>query len=505
MPPSSAPAAPGAASADAPAPEARRPNSDAAETAPLLQHVGGIDPEAAGDAPEESKKASGKLPRGQIFLLCYARMTEPIAFFSIFPYIAQMVQRNGGLADSDVGFYSGLIESVFSLAQMCCLIFWGRLADRVGRKPVLVWSLVGMAVGPALFGVAASIWQMLLFRCLAGVFSGSGLVVRTMIGDHSTPETQALAFSWFGFAGNVGIFLGPIIGGLLAEPARHLPGLFGRSRFFVEYPYALPGFGIALVVATGAVTCTLFLEETLDKKTDATGLPGSAPDSGSDAGKMSISQLVKAPGVAIVLGLYSHVMLLAFVFTSIIPLALFSPVSLGGMGFTPFQITLYMAVQGASQAMWLLLVFPRLQRRMGTKGVLGVCSIAYPFFFAGYIVLNAMLRQGSEPAIVCFWILGFVVAVIGPGVSMAFTCVQLALQDISPDPHLLGTLNALALTLASAIRSFAPGVSTVVYAVGVRNQILYGHLAWVILIPLSAALYFITRRLPNGKPPISLE
>lgn len=51
------------------------------------------------------------LPMGQIMLLCYARLVEPIAFFSIFPFINQMIQEVGDVAEEDVGFYSGLIVS----------------------------------------------------------------------------------------------------------------------------------------------------------------------------------------------------------------------------------------------------------------------------------------------------------------------------------------------------------------------------------------------------------
>jgi hypothetical protein len=66
----------------------------------------------------------------QIFLLCYTRVIEPIAFFSIFPYINQMIENTGGIAKEDVGFYSGLIESLFSATQMCVMIFWGRVSDQ---------------------------------------------------------------------------------------------------------------------------------------------------------------------------------------------------------------------------------------------------------------------------------------------------------------------------------------------------------------------------------------
>jgi len=51
------------------------------------------------------------LPKMQIALLCYARVVEPIAFFSIFPFIGKMLKETGGLEEADVGFYAGLIVS----------------------------------------------------------------------------------------------------------------------------------------------------------------------------------------------------------------------------------------------------------------------------------------------------------------------------------------------------------------------------------------------------------
>jgi MFS-type transporter involved in bile tolerance (Atg22 family) len=134
------------------------------------------------------------LPRTQIFLLCCSRVVEPIAFFSIFPYINDMIEQVGSVDQANVGFYSGLIESLFSLTQMCVMIFWGKAADRWGRKPVLVFSLFGISIATALFGMSQSIQQMILARCFA------------------TKHTQARAFSYFAFAGNVGIIIGPLLG-----------------------------------------------------------------------------------------------------------------------------------------------------------------------------------------------------------------------------------------------------------------------------------------------------
>ena len=56
-----------------------------------------------------ASKNDTPLPKLQIFMLCYARMIEPIAFFSIFPFISEMIFSNGDMEQSDVGFYAGLI------------------------------------------------------------------------------------------------------------------------------------------------------------------------------------------------------------------------------------------------------------------------------------------------------------------------------------------------------------------------------------------------------------
>ncbi|KAH6606900.1 hypothetical protein Trco_006053 [Trichoderma cornu-damae] len=471
------------------------PEPMADEATPLI--VG----KAAGDGHLEDgarPQTHGKpLPKMQVFLLCFAKAMEPIAFFAVFPFIAQMVQRNGNLPDSDVGFYSGLIESLFSATQMIVLYFWGHLADTVGRKPVLVSSLIGMTAATFFFTVATSIWEMILFRCIAGVFSGSGLVIRTMLSDHTTSETQAVAFSWFAFANNVGIFLGPIIGGALADPAEQFPGLFGGVRLLEDYPYLLAGAAITFVSVISIVLSMLYLDETLEPETDAAASSTSAP--AARPHRLSIVELLKAPGVGVVIWVYTHVMFLAFAFTAILPVFLFTPVALGGVEFSPFRISVWMAIQGGSQASWLIVAFPALQRRLGTKGSLAACAVAYPFFFVGYVAMNTLLRIDTESSVACLYIVAFVVAFIGPGVSMAFTAVQLALNDVSPNPHVMGTLNALAMTAASAIRSFVPGVSTALFAIGVRNQIFWGHLVWVVLIPIAMALPIFVRWLPEDK------
>ncbi|KAI2465253.1 MFS general substrate transporter [Annulohypoxylon bovei var. microspora] len=441
------------------------------------------------------------LPKFQVLLLCYARLIEPIAFFSIFPYINQMVQQNGQLDEVDVGFYAGLIESTFSLIQMLVMMFWGRAADRWGRKPVLVISLIGLSISTSLFGLSRTIWQMTVLRSLAGIFAGTIVTIRTMISEHSTPRTQAQAFSWFAFSGNVGIFLGPLIGGAIADPAHQYPWAFGGVPFFEDYPYMLPSIVVGFIGLTAALTSALFIEETLKK--DKRGNPNTADseDSEATAGAprappTSILDLLKAPGVKIVLYNYSHVMLLGFAYTAVVPVFWFTNVRLGGFGFTPLQISLFMGLTGLSQAIWLLFIFPPLTNRLGTNGVLRAAGTAYPFFMAIMPFMNLILYQGTHASNLTFWILMPILIVLGSGVAIAFTGVQLALNDVSPSPDNLGTLNAMALTVASGLRAFCPALFTSLFAVSVKNQLVSGYLVWLVLVILAAGFTVSTRFLP---------
>lgn len=160
------------------------------------------EPSSPSDAqPADEEKP---FPLWQILILCYASIVEPLAFFIIFPYIQEMVERIGNQLPENVGFWTGTIESLFSLVQMLLIIFYGRIADRLGRKPVLVFSLAGIGAASALFGMSSTLWQMVLFRCLAGLFAGSSVTIRAMLSENCTKMTQAKAFGWFMFARYVG-------------------------------------------------------------------------------------------------------------------------------------------------------------------------------------------------------------------------------------------------------------------------------------------------------------
>ena len=102
------------------------------------------------------------------------RICEPIAFMSIFPYAYHMVQSFNVTSDPKrIAVYVGLITSAFAFAEFSSGVIWGRISDRIGRKPVLLAGLVGTALSMILLGFATSLPAALMARALGGLLNGS--------------------------------------------------------------------------------------------------------------------------------------------------------------------------------------------------------------------------------------------------------------------------------------------------------------------------------------------
>lgn len=441
----------------------------------------------------EPKSLSSTL-RLQILLLCFARVMEPLAFTSIFPYIAEMVQRNGDLQVHEIGFYSGVIESIFSASQGIFLLFWSIYAKRVGSKRMLVYSLSGMAVGQALFGMSTRLWQMILFRSITGAFSSSNLIIRIMIGEICTGKSQARFFRWYSIAANVGIMFGPVIGGGSVDPVRRYPSVFKGLWFFELHPFALPGLAIAAFSASAAILSQLFLKET-------SGMAIAAPETDyiEDAeqfySNISAWQLLKIREISGAFWSHAHVMVCWTAINALLPVVLFTPIALGGWQLSQRQITLYLSALGVCDAMWMFFFFPILQRRMGTKGILQTGSIMWPSFTVGFIVVNALLRNDAAIAAI---IVGVFMTLVGTAIGMSFTAAQLAINEASPIFELSRRVNYLAELSISIIRSTIPVITTTIFAVGVREQIFSGYLALLIVTVFALGLPIVLTRVKNG-------
>lgn len=91
----------------------------------------------------------------------------------IFPYVYFMIEDFQITQDVDkISFYAGMVTSAFTFAEFSTGLLWGRLSDRIGRKPVLLTGLAGTALSVVIFGFARNIWVALAARAVGGLLNG---------------------------------------------------------------------------------------------------------------------------------------------------------------------------------------------------------------------------------------------------------------------------------------------------------------------------------------------
>jgi MFS family permease len=116
------------------------------------------------------------------------------------------------------------IISSFFLAQLITAPLWGRFSDRYGRRPALIVGLASSAVAFALFGLANTVWLLLIFRLVQGAGGGTTGVVQAYVSDSVPPEDRAKALGWISAATNAGVMIGGAVGSLATHLGHWGPG-----------------------------------------------------------------------------------------------------------------------------------------------------------------------------------------------------------------------------------------------------------------------------------------
>jgi DHA1 family tetracycline resistance protein-like MFS transporter len=164
-----------------------------------------------------------------------------LGFAMIIPLIPFYAERFGASAS-----VVGVLVASYAMAQLVGAPILGGLSDRIGRKPVLMASLVGTSIGFLLFGLADSLWLLFVARSLDGLTGGNVSVAQAYIADVSAPEKRARNFGFVGAAFGIGFIVGPALGGFLSR--------FGLST---------PAFFAAGLAALNVMAVLVFLPESL--------------------------------------------------------------------------------------------------------------------------------------------------------------------------------------------------------------------------------------------------
>ncbi|KAI0489995.1 MFS general substrate transporter [Xylaria cf. heliscus] len=203
-------------------------------------------------------------PSRQMLVLAICRICEPIAFMGIFPYVYFMIEDFHVTEDpSRISFYAGLVTSAFTFAEFSTGLLWGRLSDKIGRKPVILTGLAGTALSVLVFGFAPNLTVALIARAIGGLLNGNmGVLSSTITEIITVKEHQPRAYTVLPVVWSLGSIIGPIIGGALARPCINYPNIFSPGTIWERFPYLLPNLFSAFIVLVGVINGFLFLEET---------------------------------------------------------------------------------------------------------------------------------------------------------------------------------------------------------------------------------------------------
>ena len=175
-------------------------------------------PTPAGDAAPASTA-----PRGALLIVFLTVFIDLLGFGIVLPVMPRQAEpylSALGLSPIAAGATIGILFSVFSLMQFIFSPMWGRLSDRIGRRPMLLLSLLGSVVFYALYGfavtfpadrAATALAIMLLSRIGAGIAGASVGTAAAVIADCTTPENRARGMALIGIAFGAGFTLGPLI------------------------------------------------------------------------------------------------------------------------------------------------------------------------------------------------------------------------------------------------------------------------------------------------------
>jgi MFS family permease len=156
-----------------------------------------------------------KAPRlGAIFLTVFVDL---LGFGLVLPFLAKEARDTFGVS----AFTATLLGSVYSLMQFLFVPVWGRLSDRIGRRPVLIWSIAGTCLSMLGLGAGlawgSSIAWLFAARVFGGIATANLGTASAYIADVTKPEERARGMGLIGMAFGLGFILGPGIGGALAK------------------------------------------------------------------------------------------------------------------------------------------------------------------------------------------------------------------------------------------------------------------------------------------------
>ncbi|KAF9554755.1 major facilitator superfamily multidrug-resistance, DHA1 sub-family, partial [Agrocybe pediades] len=482
------------------------------------------------------------LPRLQFTIVVLLQLAEPLTSNVISPFAPQLVRDIGVThgRESQVGHYVGLLQSMFFVAEGLTVLFWSRLSDRIGRKPVIIIGLLGLSLSMYSFGLSKTFVHLMISRTLNGALNGNVGVMKSITAEITDSSNISRAFAYMNLTWSTGCTLGAMIGGWLYNPAKRFPRLFGQSEFHKTYPYFLPCAIPATFSLLGCIASAALYKETgptpipvlkylgirkpsppaiaESMSTSNNNTPSTAerdrdqPNTSSSSPLPLRSMFTKR--VIIASGSYASLAAVEITFRCIQPLFYSTPVHLGGLGLSPAKIGNILALDGTLSGLSQLLLFAGINDRWGSRNtVMYAVGSAIPSFVM-FPVLSFVARcaereygefgpgyagggGGGGGGGKLVWAGIALQVAFSLGMFFGYGAIFIFIAKASPNRESIGATNGISQTSVSIMRAVGPALANSLFSLSVEKKLLGGHLVYYVLIGVAGVALYIVSFLPR--------
>ncbi|KAK6234717.1 hypothetical protein SCA6_010054 [Theobroma cacao] len=460
------------------------------------------------------KQEQTGVPYKHLSFIWIVSLCTALPISSLFPFVYFMI-RDFHIAkrEEDIGFYAGFVGNIISVTNVQQLLyaikfrlqnelvlnysnllsllgssfmvgraltslFWGVVADRYGRKPIILMGIFSVVVFNTLFGLSTSFWMALSMRFLLGCFNSLLGTIRAYASEVCREEYRALALSVVSTSRGIGLIIGPAIGGFFAQPAEKYPNVFTESSIFGRFPYFLPCLIIS-VYSVGVLIACRWLPETLhrhggkgNQKHDPYDM--SEPCLNESGRKNNIVELEERqthklnllknwPLMSTII-VYCVFSLQEMAYSEIFSLWAVSDKKYGGLSFSSQEVGEVLAISGFGLLLFQLLLYPPVEKILGPLMVTRLSAAisipllsCYPYIaMLSGVVLHLVINCAS---------------ILRNTLSVSLVTGLFILQNNAVPQSQRGAANGISITAMSVFKAFGPAGGGALFSWAQKRQV----------------------------------
>uniref|UniRef100_A0A0E0FK50 Major facilitator superfamily (MFS) profile domain-containing protein n=1 Tax=Oryza nivara TaxID=4536 RepID=A0A0E0FK50_ORYNI len=398
----------------------------AAAAAPLLVSAAGRRRRCPGCLTEERCKADAGIPYLNFFYIWVVCLCSSLPIQSLFPYLYFMIRDlKVAKEEQDIGFYAGFVGATYFLGRTISAVPWGIFADKYGRKPCIVISILSVIVFNTLFGLSTTYWMAIVTRGLLGLLCGILGPIKAYASEVCRKEHQALGISLVTSSRAIALVVGPAIGGFLSQPAKKYPNLFSEESETLHMHHD----DKEVIDALEAQDATSDLGETTKE---------------SGSGRMGHTKsLLKNWQLMSAITLYCVFSLHDTAYLEIFSLWAVSSRKYRGLSFTSQDVGIVLAISGFGVLVYQLAIYPLLAKYVGP---------IKPFRYAAVL---SILLLSTYP---------FMANLYGLELKATITIACNILQNTAVTQEQRGVANGISVTLMSIFKAVAPAAAGILFS-----------------------------------------